>query len=350
MGATVDLTLPESATAGPTRGDPRKRRGSHDSLEGRGDACQQGFVQSPAEREEIDKIVKELLATGRVTPSRSPWGASVLLVPKKDGGWRFCVDYRALNELTIKGRFPLPRIDDLRDMLRGAIIFTKNWKGYWHILMALDDREKTAFKTGLYEWCVMPFGLSNAPATFQKYMQHALRGLEGTAIVYLDDILIFSRSQAEHEKHVHQVFDRLQQHGLYPNMEKCTFGASSMEYLGYVVSHDDFRPDPEKVREMRDWPPLNSVHDVRKFVGLASYYRPLIHRFSAKAQGLTRLLKQCNEFKWDAEAESSFQTLKQALSTEPVLALPDFTREFIVTTDGACSNSVGGWLGQKDDN
>lgn len=311
------------------------------------------YRQSPAERDEIATQVKHLLQVGKIRPSESPFGASVLLIKKKDGTWRFCIDYRGLNDITIKDRHPLPRIDDLRDRLGGAKVFTKIdlIKGYWNVEVAEEDRHKTAFKTaeGLYEWVIMPFGLCNAPATFQRLMNNVLHGLLGkNVVVYLDDILIFSRSLEEHKAQVREVLLRLQQHGLYPHVGKSYWGVSTVEYLGHIISYNCVEPDPKKVEAICKWPTtLTSLKEVRQFYGIASYYRMYIKDFARKAKGLTDIMKTSQPFAWTKEAEASMELLKLDLTKKPVLQLPDYNRSFILTTD-ASDDAVGGWLAQAD--
>ena len=258
---------------------------------------------SVLESEEIKKQVQELLETGVIVPSCSPCGSPVLLVPKKDGGWRMCVDYRALNKITIKNRYPLPRIDDLMDQLEGARFFTKLdlKSGYHQVRIREEDTWKTAFKTkqGLFEWLVMPFGLCNAPATFMRLMNDLLRPfIEDFVIVYLDDILVYSRTWEEHLVHVEKVFEVLQDGQLKLNGKKCEFGKDELVYLGFIVGKGQRRIDSGKVEVITKWPTPKTVTEVRSFMGACQYLRKFIRHFSTYAASLHGLTKAKVQFEW----------------------------------------------------
>ena len=304
----------------------------------------------PAEQDELEEQIKDLLAQGFIRPSCSPYGAPVLFVPKKDGRWRMCIDYRALNKQTVKDRYPLPRIDLLLDRLGQARVFSKLdlAQGYHQIAMAEDSVEKTAFCTniGQWEYLVMPFGLCNAPSTFQRLMNTVFeKELNSFILVYLDDILVYSRSIGEHWAHLRHAFDRLRRAKLYARLHKCEFLKDKVDYLGFEVGQDGIRTSPEKVRAILDWPRPLSVHDVRSFLGLASYYRKFIRGFSQLAKPLTDLTREKIGWQWDKREEQSFLALKAAMATAPVLRLPDFERQFVVTTD-ASDVAIGAILEQ----
>ena len=305
----------------------------------------------PAEQDELEEEIKDLLAQGFIRPSCSSYGASVLFVPKKDGRWRMCIDYRALNKQTIKDRYPLPRIDLLLDRLGQARVFSKLdlAQGYHQIALTDDSIEKTAFRTNLGQWeyLIMPFGLCNVPSTFQRLMNTIFeREINSFILVYLDDILIYSCSIEEHWDHLRIALDRLRRAKLYGRLHKCEFLKDKVDYLGFEVSQDGIHASPEKVKAVLDWPRLQSVHDIRSFLGLASYYRKFIKGFSQLAKPLTDLTREKIAWRWgDAEA-NSFTALKVAMSTAPVFRLPDFEKQFVVTTD-ASDVAVGAILEQN---
>ena len=294
----------------------------------------------PAEQDELEIQIKDLLAQGFIRPSSSPYGAPVLFVPKKDGRWRMCVDYRALNKQTIKDKFPLPRIDGLLDRLGGSKIFSKLdlASGYHQIGMEETSIEKTAFRTNLGHWefLVMPFRLTNAPASFQRLMNKIFADeLNSFILCYMDDILVFSRSIEEHWGHLRCALQRLREAKLYGRLHKCDFLKDKVDYLGFEISSEGVHASPEKVKSVVEWPTPQSVHDVRAFLGLASYYRKFIRNFSNIARPLTDLTKKDKDMVWSEVQEESFNQLKAALASAPVLRLPDFERQFIVTTDAS---------------
>ena len=300
--------------------------------------AQRMFRYSLPEQEEMQRQITDLLAKGFIEPSCSPFGAPVLFVKKKDGTLRMCVDYRAVNNITIKNRYPLPRIDDLLDRLRGAKVFSSLdlTQGYHQVRLPPSDVERTAFRTpfGHYQYKVMPFGLTNAPAIFQSAMNAALQGLP-YVVVYLDDILIFSHSAEEHVAHLRTVLERLEQHQFYCKLSKCDFFKSSVTFLGHIVSADGVRPDPRKTAAVQGWSVPSGVPELRAFLGLANYFRKFIRAYAAMAAPLTNLLSPKVLWRWTEECDEAFQWIKEALTTAPVLALPDPHEPFEVITDAS---------------
>ena len=308
----------------------------------------------PAEQDEMEEQVKDLLAQGFIRPSASLYGAPILFVPKKDGRWRMCIDYHALNKQTVKDQFPLPRIDSLLERLGQAMVFTKLdlASGYHQIAMEETSIQKTAFRTnrGHFEFIVMPFGLYNAPATFQRLMNKVFADkLDKFIAVYLDDILIFSQSLEEHWEHLRWALARLREAKLYGRLHKCEFLKDQVEYLGFEVGPRGIQASPGKVWAIIEWPRPKSVHDIRSFLGLASYYRRFVRGFSEMARLLTQLMKNGVEWNWSTAQHQAFNRLKLALTTAPVLKLPDFGRQFVVTTD-ASDAAVGAILEQDFSN
>src|SRR4051812_32344711 len=243
------------------------------------------YRMSPLELDTLRQEIENLLKNGAIEPSVSPFGAPVIFIKKKDGTLRMCIDYRALNKITKKNRFPIPLIDDLIDRLHGAKVFTKIdlRSGYNQVRIHEDDIEKTAFRTryGHFQYKVMPFGLTNAPATFQALMQEVLRPfLDIFVIVYIDDILIYSKNEQEHTEHLRQVLQALRQHKLYGTMTKCKFFKESVEYLGHVISKEGIATDPKKVEIIKTWPKPNNLKELQSFLGLCNYYRRFIADYS----------------------------------------------------------------------
>ena len=306
-----------------------------------------------SENDEVKKQLTDLLSKGFIRPSGSPFGAPILFVRKKDGSLRLCVDYRMLNKLTIKNRYPLPRIPELMDRLKGASVFSKiDLRSGYHQIRVKDEHvERTAFNTryGQFEFLVMPFGLTNAPATFMTLMNQIFHDyLDDFVVVFLDDVLIYSKSMSDHVLHVEKVLSLLREHKLFAKISKCEFGVKQVEYLGHIVSEEGMAVDPKKIAVIRDWPSPTNVHEVRQFVGLASYYRSFIRGFSSIASPLTRLLRQDVVFTWDLDAQSAFDNLKQKLMNAPVLAIPDPHGDYVGWTD-ASDYAIGGVLMQQQE-
>ena len=339
--------------AGLPPGLPPERAVQHtiDLLPGSRPKAKPPYRLSKLEEEECVRQLKNYLEMGHIQPSRSPYGAPVLFSRKKNGGLRFCVDYRALNDQTIKDRFPLPRIDDMLDRLHGAQVFSKLdlAQGYHQVRVAEEDVHKTAFTTasGHFEFKVMPFGLCNGPATFQRLMNSALNPLIGRCcMVYLDDIIIYSRDVESHKRDLALVLEKLQETNLYTQLSKCEFGLKELEFLGHIVSADGIKMDPSKISAMTGWPVPKNVKEVRGFLGLVNYYRRFIKDFAKMALPLTDLTKEDRSFEWSAPAQKAFEQLKHAMVSGPVLQTPDFSKPFRVFTD-ACQFAAGATLEQK---
>jgi len=311
---------------------------SIDLIPGTGPISIAPYRMSPSELTELKKQLEELLEKQFIRPSVSPWGALVLLVKKKDGSFRLCIDYRQLNKYTIKNKYPLPRIDDLIDQLRGASVFSKIdlRSGYHQIRVKAEDIPKTAFRTryGHYEYQVMPFGVTNAPVIFMDYMNRIFRPfLDSFVVVFIDDILIYSKTFEEHEKHLVIVLQVLKDKKLYAKLSKCEFWLEEIKFLGHVISKEGVSVDPTKVEAVLHWESPKSVTEIRSFLGLAGYYRRFIEGFSKIAMPLTQLTKKGQKFKWTEKCENSFQELKKRLTTSPILALTDPSRHFVVFCD-----------------
>ncbi|VDP93771.1 unnamed protein product [Echinostoma caproni] len=306
--------------------------------------------------QELESMVKEMLANNVIQPSKSPWAAPIVLVKKKDGKTRLCVDYRKLNEVTKKDRFPLPLMEDIFDALSGAKYFSTLdlASGYWQVEIEEKDREKTAFvvPNGLYEFQTMPFGLTNAPATFQRLMSSVLRELiPQQCLVYLDDVVVHGKTEEEHLENLRATFECLRKVGLKLRPAKCTLFQREVRFLGHVISAEGIQTDDEKVNKVRNWPQPRNESEVRSFMGLASYYRRFVPRFSEIAAPLAQLLHKGTEFHWTENCEQSFSILRKALSTAPILTLPQLgpgSGQFILDTD-ASDCAIGAVLSQVDE-
>ena len=308
---------------------------------------------SQIEKEELAKQLKEMLAAGWIEPSTSPYGAPMLFVRKKDGGLRMCIDYKALNKLTIKNRYPLPRIDDLLDQVGKAKYFSSLdlASGYHQIRISEEDVPKTAFRTplGHYQWRVLSMGLTNAPSTFQAVMNKIFGEQVGKhVVVYMDDILIFSDTKEEHLEHLRVVLTTLRKWDFYCKLSKCEFMKTEICYLGHIVDQNGLRPDPRKVKALEEWKEPESVHDLRSFLGLCNYFRKFIKNYALKTYPMTQLLKKKawkdrDTFKQDADCMEAFNVVKTTLITAPVLAHFDPTKKIELVCD-ASKVALGGVL------
>ena len=323
-----------------------------------------GPRMTPADTETAGVMIKELLDLGFIQASASDWGAPMFLVDKPDGSKRMVIDYRALNSSTIRNRYPLPRVDELFDLLSGARYFSKIdlRTGYWQIKMAPDSVSKTAFTSrhGHFEWLVLPMGLTNAPAEFMKMMEDTFREqLNKSVLVFLDDILVFSRTLEEHEQHLRAALERLRAKKLYGKLSKCSFFRSEVEFLGHHIGRAGVRMVEDKVTAVERWPVPTTQKEVERFIGLAGFYRKFIKDFSSISAPLTELCGTRKKekgarappkktFRWEAEQQRAFDELRRAVVSAPCLALPDMSREFVVHTD-ASGYATGAVLMQKFD-
>ena len=295
--------------------------------------------------QELDELRTQLqlyLDTGRLRPSESPWGTNVIFAKKKDGGLRFCIDYRGLNDLTVRNSYPLPHMEELFDRLQGARYFSKIdlRTGFYQIPLAEEDRAKTAFRTryGHFEWTVLPMGLTNAPATFQHLMNHTFREfLDRSVLVFLDDIVVYSRTLDDHVRDVRAALQRLSDAGLYAKKSKCELFMHEIEFLGHHVGRAGLRVMPDKVEAVQKWPIPSNVSELRSFLGLAGYYRRFIEGFSRRAAPLHNLTHTADgqPYHWQPAHQAAFDDLKSALRAAPVLALPDPDRPYVVHTDAS---------------
>jgi hypothetical protein len=286
-----------------------------------------------------------------IRPSSSPYSSPPNLTDKKDGGKRYCIDFRDLNSETIKDKFPIPNIDETKDYLLGAKYFSTLdlISEYWQIEIAEEDKQKTAFTTrkGHCEFNRMPFGLTNAPATFQRLMNNLLQSvIYKCALVYLDDVIIYSRTIEDHVKHLQAVFDLLRKGGLKVKLSKCTFLQKSVKYLGHIISEEGLRPDPKLTKAIENYPTPQNMSQVKSFLGLSGYYRKFIWDYANKARPLTILTRQKEPWRWSPTEEDAFQFLKTCLLEDPILRFPNFDLEFIVQTD-ASGFAVGSVLAQR---
>jgi hypothetical protein len=311
-----------------------------DLIPGTAPIAKRPYRMAPTELAELKLQIAELQQKGYIRPSSSPWGAPVLFVTKKDGSMRMCIDYRSLNEVTIKNKYPLPWIDDLFDQLQGAKYFSKIdlRSGYHQLRIKEADVQKTTFVTryGQYEFTVMPFGLTNAPAFFMNLMNKVfMEELDKFVIVFIDDILIYSKSRKDHEHHLRIVLRRLRAHQLYAKLSKCEFWLEKIAFLGHILTAEGIEVDPSKVEAVSKWKHPSNISEVRSFLGMAGYYRRFIKGFSSIARPMTELLKKDNKFVWTPKCEESIRIIKKKLTTAPVLTLPDIHQSFVIFCDAS---------------
>jgi hypothetical protein len=279
---------------------------------------------SPAEQEYIKDAIDNMIKGGIIRPSRSPWASRIVLAKKKDGSPRFCIDYRKLNELTVKDSYPIPYQQDLMDNLSRAKYFSSMdmASGFWQIPLSKDAIPKTAFTSrfGLYEYLVMPFGLTNAPSSFQRLMDLVLAGLNWVeCMVYIDDIIIYSETWEEHLERVEHVLQRLREFNVVAKLDKCQFGRSNLPYLGHIVTPEGIKTDPDKVKTVQEIRNPTTVTEVRAFLGICSYYRKFIKDFADITEPLLQLLKKRAKFTWTDECSNAVTILKQSLMQAPFL-------------------------------
>ncbi|CAM4415300.1 unnamed protein product [Lepidochelys kempii] len=307
---------------------------------------------SPQAKTAIEREIQDMLQMGVIRPSESAWASPVVLVPKPDGEIRFCVYYRKLNAVTRPDNYPMPCTDELLEKLGQAqFISTLDLtKGYWQVPLDESAKERSAFIThlGLYEFNVLPFGLQNAPATFQKLVDGLLAGLGEYAVAYLDDVAIFSDSWADHLEHLQKVLEHIREARLTVKVKKCQISLNRVTYLGHQVGQGTISPLQAKVDAIQKWPVPKSKKQVQSFLGLAGYYRRFVPHYSQIAAPLTDLTKkkQPNAVQWTGKCQKAFNKLKATLMSDPVLRAPDFDKPFLVTTD-ASELGVGAVLMQK---
>ncbi|KAI2661215.1 Transposon Tf2-9 polyprotein [Labeo rohita] len=310
------------------------------------------FPLSQPESEAMNQYIQEELAKGFIRPSTSPASAGFFFVKKKDGGLRPCIDYRALNAITVKYRYPLPLVPSALEQLRTAKIYTKlDLRSAYNLIRIREgDEWKTAFSTtsGHYEYRVMPFGLANSPSYFQAFINEVFRDmLNRWVIVYIDDILIYSDSYSEHVQHVRAVLQRLVQHQLYAKQEKCEFHQQSISFLGYIISPEGVAMDESKVTAVRDWPRPKTLKELQGFLGFSNFYRRFIRNFSSVASPLTSMIKKGDtRLSWSPIATQAFEELRRRFTTAPILHHPDPSRPFLVEVN-ASSTGVGAVLSQR---
>ena len=313
--------------------------------------CSRLFNLSKPEHAAMETYIKDSLAAGLIRPSSSPVGAGFFFVGKRDKSLRPCIDFRGLNSITVKNKYPLPLIGSAFTPLQGATVFSKlDLRNAYHLVRIREgDEWKTAFNTplGHYEYLVMPFGLTNAPAIFQSLVNDVLRDFLNRCIfVYLNDILIFSRTPEEHQQHIHQVLERLLRNCLFVKAEKCEFHVRRVSFLGYIVAAGEISMDPAKVVAVKEWSRPENRKDLQRFLGFANFYRRFILNYSRIAAPLTTLTSTARKFSWNPEAEKAFLELKARFVSAPILVQPDTNRQFVVEVD-ASESGAGAVLSQR---
>ena len=314
----------------------------------------------PQQYEEVKQHLKEMLEIGAISESKSPWASVVVLVRKKDGSLRFCIDLRKLNARNVKDAYSLPRIEETLDCLNGAQWFTSlDLKlGYWQVELDEESKALTAFTVGplgFYQCGCMPFGLTNVPATFQRLMESCLGDMHlEWVIIYLDDIIIFSKAPKEHLQRLRGVFQKLHEAELKLKPKKCEFFKTKISHLGHIVSRDGIECDPRKIEAIKNWKRHITVHDVRSFLGFTNYYRRFIHKYAQMANPLNKLISSENATKkhkkveWDDKYEEAFIALKEQCCTPLILAYADYSKPFKLHTD-ASGLGLGAILYQTQD-
>ena len=304
----------------------------------------------PQKEAEADRQVQKLLEKGLIEPSSGAWSSPVVLVRKKDDSWRFCIDYRRLNAVTKQDAYPIPRIDESLDALAGSKLFSTLdlTSGYWQVPLDPDAQEKSAFATrsGLWKWKVLPFGLTSAPATFQRLMERVLKGLHWkTLLLYLDDVIVIAPDFEAHVERLEEVLRRLRDAGLKLKPSKCELLKREVRYLGHVVSDKGVATDPDKLVAVREWPRPRDLKGLQAFLGTVGYYRQYVADYATIAKPLTTLTCKGNPWQWGLEAEQAFQKLKAGLLSAPILGYPDPKSQYILDTD-ASDVGVGAVLSQ----
>ena len=312
---------------------------------------QHPYRLNPRKKHQVQTELQYMLDCGIVEPSQSCWSSPVVLVPKPDGSQRFCIDYRKVNAVTKPDSFPLPRIEDCIDQVGSAKFITKLdlMKRYWQVPLSRRAKEVSVFVTpqGLFQCRVMPFGMRNAPATFQRLMTDVIAGLDNV-VVYIDDILVFSNTWSDHLAYMRDLFDRLTKAGLVVNLAKCEFAKATVTYLGHEVGRGHVVPRQAKVQAIVEFPAPSSKKEVMRFLGMCGFYRKFVPNFSDLVAPLTDLLKKGIKFEWSSSCEIAFQKLKAVLMSKPVLDAPNFRKPFQLATD-ASDVGVGAVLLQMDD-
>jgi hypothetical protein len=311
-----------------------------DLLPGTSPISKRPYRMSSDQLQDLKAQIKELMGKGFIRASSSPWGAPVIFVGKKDGTQRMCVDYRSLNDVTIKNKYPLLRIEDLFDQMRGAKVFSKIDLrfGYHQMKIRPSAIPKPTFTTryGLYEYTVMSFGLTNAPAYIMYLMNKIfMEYLHKFVMVFIDYILIYSKNEEEHEEHLRLVLQKLREHELYAKFSKCEFWLKEVAFLGHIITIECIAVDPSKVSDVLKWEPPRTVSEIRSFLGLAGYYCRFIEGFSKIVKPLTTLLEKDREFKWTGACQASFEELKKRLTTTPVLVMPNLQKSFDIYCDAS---------------
>ena len=314
---------------------------------------QKAYRESEENREIIKKEIDKMLKEGIIKESYSPWSSPVVIVNKKTGDKRFCIDFRKINQMTITDAYPIPRINDLLEKFRTMKWFTTIdlASGYWQIEMEEKDKEKTAFicSQGLYEFNVMPFGLKNAPAIFQRTMNKIFKKyIDKFMNVYIDDIIIYSKDWNEHLEHIEIILKELQKTNMMLKLKKCEWAKKNVEYLGHIVGTDGLKPDPKKIEKIKNLKRPENVKQIREIIGLCSYYRRFIDGFSKIAKPINNLKKKNVPFEWTEKQEEAFKELKEKLINYPILQHPNFEKEFILITD-ASGEGLGAILEQLDE-